>query len=124
MGIVGLMKTGAADAACTFKNPDRTVMLLGGLGACDAVHFGGTQYAKVIVEESVGTCRRRSIWITRSECRRPSAKIVNEGLAESAHDLSDGGLAVALAESSFGPRRVGADIASRFRLAAGIPAVP
>ncbi len=30
-------------------------------------------------------------------------EIVGEGLAESAHDLSDGGLAVALAESSFGP---------------------
>jgi phosphoribosylformylglycinamidine synthase len=29
-------------------------------------------------------------------------KIVTEGLSESAHDLSDGGLAVALAESSFG----------------------
>jgi phosphoribosylformylglycinamidine synthase len=33
---------------------------------------------------------------------------VNAGLAESAHDLSDGGLAVALAESSFGPAGIGA----------------
>ncbi len=32
------------------------------------------------------------------------------GLAESAHDLSDGGLAVALAECSFGPAEIGAAI--------------
>jgi phosphoribosylformylglycinamidine synthase len=37
-------------------------------------------------------------------------EIVGAGLAESAHDLSDGGLAVALAEASFGPAGVGARI--------------
>src|SRR5205823_1657154 len=37
-------------------------------------------------------------------------EIALSGLAESAHDLSDGGLAVALAESSFGPAGVGAEI--------------
>ena len=35
-------------------------------------------------------------------------RIVEEGLAESAHDLSDGGLAVALAECSFGAAGIGA----------------
>ena len=37
-------------------------------------------------------------------------EIVAEGLAESAHDLSDGGLAVALAECSFGPAEIGAPV--------------
>jgi phosphoribosylformylglycinamidine synthase len=37
-------------------------------------------------------------------------EIAAEGLAESAHDLSDGGLAVALAESSFGPANIGARV--------------
>ncbi len=37
-------------------------------------------------------------------------EIAASGLAESAHDLSDGGLAVALAESSFGPANIGAAI--------------
>jgi phosphoribosylformylglycinamidine (FGAM) synthase-like enzyme len=37
-------------------------------------------------------------------------EIVGQGFAESAHDLSDGGLAVALAESSFGEAGVGARI--------------
>jgi len=35
-------------------------------------------------------------------------EMVTTGLAVSAHDLSDGGLAVAVAESSFGPSGVGA----------------
>ena len=37
-------------------------------------------------------------------------EMVRAGVAESAHDLSDGGLAVALAECSFGPAGVGAEI--------------
>jgi phosphoribosylformylglycinamidine synthase len=37
-------------------------------------------------------------------------EIAAAGLAESAHDVSDGGLAVALAESSFGPAGVGAAV--------------
>jgi len=37
-------------------------------------------------------------------------EVAAAGLAESAHDLSDGGLAVALAESSFGRSGVGAAV--------------
>jgi phosphoribosylformylglycinamidine synthase len=37
-------------------------------------------------------------------------EIVQAGLAESAHDVSDGGLAVALAECSFGGAGVGAEL--------------
>jgi phosphoribosylformylglycinamidine synthase len=37
-------------------------------------------------------------------------EIAEAGLAESAHDVSDGGLAVTLAESSFGPAGVGAEV--------------
>jgi len=36
--------------------------------------------------------------------------IIGAGLAESAHDISDGGLAVALAESSFGAVGIGAHV--------------
>ena len=47
-------------------------------------------------------------------------EIVDAGLAESAHDVSDGGLAVALAECSFGADGVGASIDARIRPAAGV----
>jgi phosphoribosylformylglycinamidine synthase len=74
------------------------------------VHLGGTEYAKVIVQGLWGLPPALDMAM---EKRVHSAirKIVNEGWAESAHDLSDGGLGVALAESSFGRANVGARIA-------------
>ena len=96
LGIVGLMKT-AEPVTIPFKHEGRTVMLLGGLGTCDATHFGGTQYAKVVLKDMWGLPPALDM---DYEKRVQSAirQIVNEGHAESAHDVSDGGLAVALAE--------------------------
>jgi phosphoribosylformylglycinamidine synthase II len=96
MGIVGLMKT-VAPVTIPFKNEGRTVMLVGGVGSCDDVRFGGTQYAKVVLNAMWGLPPALDL---EFEKRVQSAirEIVNAGLAESAHDLSDGGLAVALAE--------------------------
>jgi phosphoribosylformylglycinamidine synthase subunit PurL len=96
MGIVGLMKT-AAPVTIGFKKPGRSVMLIGGIGQCDDVHFGGTQYAKVILKQLWGLPPALDM---EHEKRVQSAtrEIVNAGLAESAHDLSDGGLAVTAAE--------------------------
>ena len=51
-------------------------------------------------------------------------QIVAEGLADSAHDLSDGGLAVAMAESSLGSAGIGAAWIWHSNLRATIPAVP
>ncbi len=108
IGVVGLMKT-AAPVPVRFQNPGRSVILLGGLGACDQQRFGGTQYAKVIVNQLWGLPPALDMERER-RVQQAIREIVELGLAESAHDLSDGGLAVALAESSFGPARVGASI--------------
>jgi phosphoribosylformylglycinamidine synthase len=109
IGIVGLMKT-EQPVGMHFKNPDRTVLLLGGLGSTDAVHFGGTEYAKVIANGLWGLPPALDM-DTEKRIHGAIRKIVTEHLAESTHDLSDGGLGVALAESSFGSANVGADIA-------------
>jgi phosphoribosylformylglycinamidine synthase len=108
IGIVGLMKT-AAPVTIPFKNAGRSVMLLGGPGACDETRFGGTQYAKEILKQLWGLPPALDL---DREKRVQSAirEIVAAGLAESAHDLSDGGLAVALAECSFGPAGIGAQV--------------
>jgi phosphoribosylformylglycinamidine synthase len=108
MGIVGLLKT-AAPVTISFKSPGRAVMLLGGIGGCDETRFGGTGYAKEILKQLWGLPpaldldREKRVQVAIRE-------IVAAGLAESAHDLSDGGLAVALAECSFGPAEIGAAI--------------
>ena len=99
MGIVGLMPT-AQPVTIPFKHQGRTVMLLGGLGTTDATRFGGTQYAKVILKTLWGLPPALDM---DYEKRVQSAirDIVNHGHAESAHDISDGGLAVALAECAY-----------------------
>jgi phosphoribosylformylglycinamidine synthase len=108
MGIVGLMKT-AHPTPIHFREADRAVILLGGFGASDDLHFGGTQYAKVILESMWGLPPALDMDYEK-RVHQTIREIVGASLAESAHDLSDGGLAVALAESSFGANGVGASI--------------
>jgi len=115
LGIVGLLPT-AAPVTVPFKNAGRSVILLGGAGECDEVRFGGTEYAKEIAGQLWGLPPALDM---EREKRVQAAirEIVAEGLAESAHDLSDGGLAVALAECCFSKAGIGAqvDLASDLR---------
>jgi len=108
LGIVGLMPT-AAPVTVPFQNEGRAVVLLGGPGTCEETRFGGTEYAKEIVKQLWGLPPALDM---EHEKRVQSAirEIVAEGLAESAHDVSDGGLAVALAECSFGAAETGAQV--------------
>ena len=106
IGVVGLMKT-VAPVTKDFKQAGRSVVLLGGAGSCDDVRFGGTQYAKAIVKDLWGLPPALDMEFEK-RVQAATREIVNAGLAESAHDLADGGLAVAAAESSFGPAEVGA----------------
>ena len=108
MGIVGLMKT-AQPTPMHFANAGRQIILLGGFGQTDERHFGGTQYAKVILNSMWGLPPALDMDYEK-RVHAAIRAIIAAGLAESAHDLSDGGLAVALAESSFGPAGVGAHI--------------
>ena len=105
MGIIGLMPT-QLPAPSQFQNVGRSIVLLGGLGSCDDVHFGGTQYAKVILNDLWGLPPALDMDYEK-RVHQLIRQIVSEGLAESAHDVSDGGLAVALTECSFGARGIG-----------------
>jgi phosphoribosylformylglycinamidine (FGAM) synthase-like enzyme len=106
MGIVGLLKT-ALPPPMHFQNADRAVMLLGSYGDCDTVHFGGSQYAKTVVKSLWGLPPVLDMGLEK-RVQQAVREIVAEGLAESAHDLSDGGFAVTMAECSFGPKGIGA----------------
>jgi phosphoribosylformylglycinamidine synthase len=107
VGIVGLLPT-REPVGIGFRAAGHKIVLLGGAGACDETRFGGTQYAKTVLNDLWGLPPALDM---EFEKRVQSAirRIVGEGLAESAHDLSDGGLAVALAECSF-PNGIGARI--------------
>jgi phosphoribosylformylglycinamidine synthase subunit PurL len=96
MGIVGLLKT-APPVTIPFKEQGRAVLLLGGLGTTDATRFGGTQYAKVVLNKMWGLPPALDMDYEK-RVHAAIREVINQGLAESSHDLGDGGLAVALAE--------------------------
>ena len=100
IGIVGLMRT-AAPVTRDFKVAGRAIILLGGEGLCDEVRFGGTEYAKVIVNQLWGLPPALDMDYEK-RVHQAMREIVAAGLAESAHDVSDGGLAVAAAECCLG----------------------
>jgi phosphoribosylformylglycinamidine synthase II len=108
IGVVGLLKTGPP-LTVDFKRPGRAVILLGGFGECDETRFGSTQYAKVVLGRIWGLPPALDMDYEK-RVQAAMREIAAAGLAESAHDVSDGGLAVALAESSFGPAGVGAAV--------------
>jgi phosphoribosylformylglycinamidine synthase len=100
IGIVGLMQT-AAPVTRDFKHAGRPIILLGGTGDCDEARFGGTEYAKVILKELWGLPPALDMEYEK-RVHDAMREMVAAGLAESAHDVSDGGLAVAAAECCLG----------------------
>jgi phosphoribosylformylglycinamidine synthase len=96
MGIVGLLKT-APPVTIPFKEEGRTVVLVGGLGTVDPVRFGGTQYAKVILQRMWGLPPALDMGYEK-RVHAAIREVIGRDLAESSHDVGDGGLAVALAE--------------------------
>jgi len=102
LGVIGLMKT-AVPAPVQFRGEGASILLLGGLGqgfqnGDHALRFGSSQYAKVILNQLWGLPPQLDMAHEKRvhDCVR---EILAAGLAESAHDLSDGGLAVTLSES-------------------------
>jgi phosphoribosylformylglycinamidine synthase len=100
VGIVGLMKN-VPPTGIAFRGAGRELVLVGGIGACDDVRFGGTQYAKYVLDDLWGLPPALDMDFEK-RVQAAIRQIVNEDLAESAHDVSEGGLAVALAECGFG----------------------
>jgi phosphoribosylformylglycinamidine synthase len=108
VGIVGTVPT-AVPPPIHFQSAGRSVILLGGLRTSTVQEFGGTQYAKVILDALWGKPPALDMEYER-RVQQTIRELVRTGCVESAHDLSKGGLGIALAESSFGKARVGARI--------------
>ena len=101
LGIVGRIETHEAPPGIAFQSAGATLLLLGGLGEADEIRFGGTQYAKQVLKQLWGLPPA----LDMDREKRVQAAVreaVRAGLAEACHDLSDGGLAWAVAECCFG----------------------
>jgi phosphoribosylformylglycinamidine synthase len=96
MGVVGLLKT-APPVTIPFKRQGREVLLLGGLGAVDATRFGGTQYAKAVLNRMWGLPPALDMDYEK-RVHTAVREVIAQSVAESSHDVGEGGLGVALAE--------------------------
>ena len=111
VGVVGVLENMERRCAPAFQNSGRSILLLGRSPLSPeefAITFGSSQYAQTILGTLWGLPPAINLDLEKRVqacCRR----LIAEGLAESAHDVSDGGLAVALAECCLG-RGIGAAV--------------
>jgi phosphoribosylformylglycinamidine synthase len=124
VGVVGLLNHSDVPAGTHFRHPGRKLVLLGGLlpgaeGARAEIErrFGSSQYAKVVLGEVWGLPPLLDMDYEK-QVHGALREIVRQGVAESIHDVSDGGLAVTVAECSFNQGNIGA----RLELESPLPA--
>jgi len=110
LGVVGILEDVHKAAKMHFAAPGRAVVLLRASETGDLVdaetEFGSSEYAKEILGALWGYPPELDLE-KESALQRMVIDLIQQGLVESVHDCSDGGLAVALAEKAFA-RGVGA----------------
>jgi phosphoribosylformylglycinamidine synthase len=104
LGVVGIVEDVSKATFPHFSEAGRAVMLLRGSEPGDAtdgeVEFGSSEYAKVICGEVWGFPPALEL-DQESALQKIVVQLIAAGLVDSAHDCSEGGLAVALARCSF-----------------------
>ncbi|MFN2541363.1 MAG: phosphoribosylformylglycinamidine synthase subunit PurL [Chthoniobacterales bacterium] len=123
IGMVGLIDKEAHITNQWFKNAGDEIVLVGAItsavaGIDDAgtaitdrgYSLGGSRYLKVCHGLKVGPCPQVDL-AHEVKIQNTVRELIRDGVGRSAHDCSDGGLAVALAESCFNREKLfGADV--------------
>ena len=115
VGVVGLLEQSDRHAEIGWRQPGRSIIVLGGVltgQEAPLPAFGSSQYAQTIL----GALWGLPPWVDLGYESRVQAccrKLIAAGLVRSSHDLSDGGLGVALAECCM-RENVGAKIELNF----------
>jgi phosphoribosylformylglycinamidine synthase len=104
LGVVGILDDVSKAMFPHFREAGRAVMLLRSCEPGDAVdaevEFGSSEYAKEILGELWGFPPALELE-NEAALQKAIVELIGEGLIDSAHDCSDGGLAVALTKCSF-----------------------
>jgi phosphoribosylformylglycinamidine synthase len=109
VGVVGIVDDIHRTATPHFQAAGHEVILLGPAGAAyDERQFGSSEYAKEIIGAVWGDPPALDLK-TEANLQKSVLELIQNGLIESAHDCSDGGFAVAAAESCF-RNEIGADL--------------
>jgi phosphoribosylformylglycinamidine synthase len=111
IGGVALIDDWRKSATLAFKAPDETIILVGGAGT----HLGQTLYLREILGREEGAPPPVDL-VAEKRAGDLVRGLIADGLATAVHDLSDGGLAVALAEMA-----MASGIGARVEAAGGRP---
>ena len=105
LGVVGMIEDARRVVGRTFRGPGDVVTLLGAPGGT----LGGSEYLKVMHGLVRGVPPEVDLEAERA-LQQLVVELAGAGRLLSAHDCSDGGLAVALAECAFGSGGTGFDV--------------
>jgi len=112
LGVVGILEDVHKTVKMHSSAPGRTIVLLHVSDAGDITdaetEFGSSEYAKEILGTLWGYPPDLDLE-KEAALQKATIELVQQGLLDSAHDCSDGGIAVALAEKGF-PKGVGAKV--------------
>jgi len=98
IGMLGLIEDLAHITRQWFRGPGRVIALLGRA----APGLGGTEYMRLVHAMEQGPCPTTDLGAEKS-LQRACLEAIKAGIIQSAHDCSEGGLAVALAEAALAP---------------------
>ena len=106
IGMVGLIEKEEQITTQWFKNAGDEIILIGKIGS----ELGGSRFLKVCHGKRLGPPPHVDL-AHEIEIQNAVRDLIYAGVVKSAHDCSEGGFAVALAESCFNPKqRFGAEI--------------
>lgn len=104
ISLIGIIDDVRKAVTTDFKEPEDEIFLLGETRG----ELGGTSYERQQVtanrQRGAGRCPEVNLELAFA-CYRALAEAMHRGWVSSCHDLSDGGLAIALCESALGGRR-------------------
>src|SRR5437773_2100883 len=111
IGMVGLIEKEEHITTQWFKKEGDIIILVGEIGD----ELGGSRFLKVCHGKKIGPPPHVDL-AHEIEIQNAVRHLIRAGLVQSAHDCSEGGLTVALAESCFNPKqRFGAEVRSEER---------
>ncbi|MDP1572594.1 MAG: phosphoribosylformylglycinamidine synthase subunit PurL [Vicinamibacterales bacterium] len=105
LGIVGLLEDASRTVTRQFQSPGARIVALGD----NRGELGGSEYLACLHGQVAGAPPALDLQAERA-LQRLIIALVREGLVESAHDCSEGGLAVAVAECAFDTGGIGATV--------------
>jgi len=94
IGMVGLMGSQTKPVSCGFKNAGEVVAIVGETRG----HAGGSEYLHMLLGKATGQAPPLDLELEK-RTQQAILDLIERGLLSSCHDLSEGGLALALTES-------------------------